>query len=51
MNPWHFNEEMDGIVASLIGTDIWILLFVVISIMIWGLVICFKEAYQDAKIW
>ena len=51
MNPWHFNEEMDGIVASLIGTDIWVLLLVAMGIMIWGLVICFKEAYPDAKIW
>lgn len=51
MNPCFFSENMDGIVASLIGTDIWVLLLVAMVIMIRGLIICFKEAYPDIKIW
>lgn len=50
LNPWNMNG-MDGLLASLIGTNMWVLLFVAIVIMIWGLVICFKEAYPNAKIW
>lgn len=50
MNPWNLNG-MDGLVASLIGSNIWFLLLIGMVVMILGLVICFKEAYPDKKIW
>lgn len=50
MNPWSVNY-VGGIVGSYIGTYMWLLLLVAMIIMISGLVICFKEAYPNTKIW
>ena len=50
MNPWSI-DGIDGIVASYMGTNMWLLLLVALVITIFGLAICFKEAYPDTKIW
>jgi hypothetical protein len=50
MNPWDWNGKT-GLAGSLIGTHMWGLLFLAIVVMICGLVICFKEAYPNVKIW
>lgn len=50
MNPWNFNG-IEGLLASFLGTHMLIPFIVALIIVICGLVICFKEAYPDAKIW
>lgn len=49
MNPWYL-DNMNGFVGALVGTNMWVLLFIGMVIMILRLVICFKEAYPDIKI-
>ena len=44
-------DGIEGLLVSLMGTNMWLLLLVAMIIMISGLVICFKEAYPNTKIW
>lgn len=50
LNPWNI-DGIGGLLVSLMGTNMWLLLLVAMIIMISGLVICFKEAYPNTKIW
>ena len=49
LNPWPI-ENMNGFTGALAGTNMWVLMFVGIVIMIVGFIICFKEAYPDIKL-
>ena len=50
MHPWNINGK-EGLLVSLMGTNMWLLLLIALVIMISGLWICFKEAYPDTKVW
>mgnify|MGYP003310170087 CR=1 FL=1 len=50
LNPWNI-DGTEGLLVSLMGTNMWLLLLVAMIIMISGLAICFKEAYPNTKIW
>lgn len=43
-NPWIWND-IDGLLGSLLGTNMLIPFIVSFVVMIVGLIICFKEAY------
>ena len=49
LNPWPI-ENMNGFIGALVGTNMWILMFAGIIIMIVGFIICFKEVYPDIKL-
>lgn len=42
---------MQVFIGALVGTNMWVLMFVGIIIMIVRLVVCFKEAYPNIKLW
>ena len=50
MHPWNIDGQ-EGLLVSLMGTNMWLLLSIALIIMIAGLCICFKEAYPNTKIW
>ena len=50
MHPWSIDGK-EGLLVSLMGTNMWLLLSIALVIMIAGLWICFKEAYPNIKIW
>ena len=48
LNPWNWNG-IDGLLGSFLGTHMLVPFTIGMTVMIAGLVICFKEAYRKDK--
>lgn len=48
LHPWNY-EGIDGLLGSLLGTDTLVPTIVSLAVMVSGLTICFRQAFQKEK--